>query len=318
MPKTSYSPIKDFLDLKHITGLPNNRFTIVEGAYSKQIKEAQERLLDIFHGSYQFYTFDSIISQLNQLPPLSLAYASCYISLDYFYNRIQIPRKIYSSFSEKSEEMKSKEVEYYLHRFLAAFNNNSKELILCYLIFRANPDQKKIDSFLKKPILDELSKTSYLIKPEITELSINSINSKKWLIKQNLYSWERIKDKLDKGKPWPVRLINSNLGHPTNYYPFIAYNYSMNKDSIKLYVQDTSTAELLFWEFPITEAVLKPLNKEQTENLNGVIFDDYLHELPQLNFWNKVTYFTKLGAIFWWLSKFLNFFLRKRTQKNGL
>lgn len=292
MATTRYSPEKDLLLPNTINGFPKIDTDLFENESLKGIEKAERMLHDLYQGSYYFYKFDTLIDKMRKpsvSPDIAWAYASCYISLDYFHNKISLPTKWLNKIfvKDKNQDKKTSYFQYYSKRLVASLGAQGTNLELLYLVFNAKPDQEKLDHFISRPILEELRKTSYFVEPRVEEISINSLNTQQWLRKQTLLNWQKLKAKLDKGKPWPVRLVDMDI-QPAACYPHIAYDYIAHEHWVELKVHDPKCGKIKSWKFNTTEIGLKDKYEKEYANFKGIVCDNYQAVLPPMNVWRKL------------------------------
>jgi hypothetical protein len=236
MPKTWFRPQIDGPQVGNAGRADENEIDKIHKSFQLAIDAVYNLLKPFYNGALDFYEVRKKLKHWisKKIPPgRSLHDGLIFVALDYFYSRR------FKSDKELSLPICQAQIYFYLRQRRADHMVSNSQLLLSYMT-TANliPEKWVPESLLIDPIEAEIKKL-----PEFKDVRID-INlalppgGKIWIYQNFLENWEKLKNYIDAGRPWPIRLMANTL-NPYENKSVIAYGYEdMGNGSGKIDVYD--------------------------------------------------------------------------------
>jgi hypothetical protein len=236
MPKTWFRPQIDGPRVGEAGRVDENEIDKIHKRFILAIDAVYNLLKPSYNGALDLYGVRNKLKQWisKKIPPgRSLHDGLIFVALDYFYSHR------FKSDKDLSLTTRPAQIYFYLRQRRADHMVLNSHLLLSYMT-TANliPEKWVPESLLIDPIEAEIKKI-----PEFKDVRID-INlalppgGKLWIYQNFLENWKMLKNYIDAGRPWPIRLM-ANTSNPYENKSVIAYGYEdMGNGSGKIYVYD--------------------------------------------------------------------------------
>jgi hypothetical protein len=236
MPKTWFRPQIDGFQVGTAARADEKEINEIYKRFQLAIDTVCKLLKPAYNGALELYEVKKNLKQwiAKKIPPSrSLHDGLIFVALDYFYSRrftakIDLgtptrPTKIYSYLRQRQDD----------HMV------SNSHLLLRYMT-TANliPEIWLPESLLIDPIEAEIKKLAEFRDVRIDINLALPHGGRLWVYENFLENWEELKNYIDAGRPWPIRLMTNTL-NPYENKSVIAYGYEdVGDGSGKIYIYD--------------------------------------------------------------------------------
>lgn len=262
----------------------------IHESYSHKLTEIDKDLDKLFQSGNKYTLRQNHFSILNQsidYKKLNQAYLNAFTTLDHFCHKLSA-KKI------DGQILKIEKFKDYLNNRLDKVDFQHYETKLnWYYLLNTRIDEKKVDTTIKKPVIQFLKTQKMFMNPKVEEVRFNFINAGKRLYEMNTTQIESLKKAFSTNKIALVNLISNDI-HPSDFSPFIVVSIKENENSLTLILLHSLDKHTLkSWKILKHKNQYENLTREELLKLNGIVLIDYLPELPPLKPIQK--FFRRLG-----------------------
>lgn len=236
MPKTWFRPQIDGINVVKVGKADEKENEEIRTRFQMAIDAVYNLLKPFYNGALDLYEVRKKINQwiAKKIPPDRIPHDGLvFVSLDYFYSR-RFKSKI---------DLSKQTGPTHLHCFLKQRQEDhmfsNAHLLLIYMTTsNLIPEKWLSESLLIDPVKEEIKKRAEFKDVRIDiDLALQP-GGKLWTYENFLENWEKLKNHIDAGRPWPIRLMTNTL-NPYEHKSVIAYGYEdTDERSGKIYVYD--------------------------------------------------------------------------------
>ena len=271
MPKTWFRPQIDELKVGKGGEADEKENDEIRERFQVAIDTVYNLLKPYYNGALDLYEIRKRINEwiTKKIPPERTLHESLvFVSLDYFYSRC------FKSRIEISKQTRANQLNCFIKQRQKDHMFSNSHLLLSYMtIANLIPEKWLSESLLIGPVKEEIKKM-----PEFKDVHIDidlalQPGGKLWIYENFLENWEKLKNYIDAGRPWPIRLMAKTL-NPYQHKSVIAYGYEdTDERSGKIYVYDIHCpAQEHTIDFKIEAKALTI-----AESCTGANYSRYLH-----------------------------------------
>jgi hypothetical protein len=236
MPKTWFRPQLDGLRAEKIEGAEEKEIAEIHQRFQLAIDAVCNALRPSYDGALEFYEVKNKLRQwvVKKIPNnRSLQDGLVFVALDYFYSR-RFKSKLNFGFQPHPSQIYS-----YLRQRQKDHLNSNCHLLLSYMaIAHLIPEKWLPESWIIDPIKAEIKKLQEFKDVRIDLNLTLASGGQCWTYKNFLENWEKLKNYIDAGRPWPIRVMANTL-NPFENKSVIVYGYEdTGNASGKIYVYD--------------------------------------------------------------------------------
>lgn len=236
MPKTWFRPQIDGLRAAKAAGAEDEEIAEIHKRFQLAIDAVYNLLKPSYNGALELYSVRKKLNQwvVKKIPDSrSLQDGFVFVALDYFYSR-RFKSKIDLSIQTRPSQILS-----YLRQRQKDHMDSNSQLLLSYMA-TANliPEKWLPESWLIYPIEAEIKKLQEFKDVRIDLNLALAPGGKRWAYKNFQENWEKLKNYIDAGRPWPIRVMANTL-NPYKNKSVIAYGYEDTGNAAgKIFVYD--------------------------------------------------------------------------------
>jgi len=236
MPKTWFRPQIDGLRAPKAVSAKDDEIDEVHKSHQAAIDAVYNRLKPSYNGALDLYKVRKKLEQwvAKKVPDgYSLQNGLIFIALDYFYSR-RFKSKIDLNIQTRTPQIHS-----YLRQRQKDHMDSNSHLLLSYMA-TANliPEKWLPEPLLIDPIKAEIKKLHEFKDVRIDLNLALTPGGKHWVYEDFLLNWEKLKNYIDAGRPWPIRVVANTL-NPYKNKSVIVYGYEDTGNfSGKIFIYD--------------------------------------------------------------------------------
>jgi hypothetical protein len=277
MPKTLFRPQIDGSGFEFIDEIDKKEIAAVRRKFKSAIKPAINFLKHLYSAAIEIYDIRNSLadSVANEIPPdFILNSGKIYFTLDYYYARRFFPKSV-----SKNEKKSILINAFFQSRISDSIKSNAALLLGNTAIAYMIPDRWLPESWLIDPIKEELKKME-IVKDSSIDLTLNlPSGGNLWLSEKCREEWDKLKNHIDSGRPWPIKLIGESL-NPYENESVIAYGYKAPGDGTgAIYVHNPRSpkqGEVLNFKFHgHNQITVESYDSQPDSNIRGFYCENY-------------------------------------------
>lgn len=310
MPKTLFRPQIDGTAFTFIDAVKKTEIVNVRHIFKSAINDTIDLLKPLYSAALEIYDIRNnlIAAVANDIPPAFIRHCGIiFFTLDYYNARLFFPRflkKHRKSLTHLRSFFRSRAADYIEANAALLLNNTA----IAYMI----PDKWLPESWLVDPIKEQIRKMKN-IKESSVDISLRiAYGGNLWMRDKCRQEWDKLKEYIDDGRPWPIRLIGASL-NPFQNEPLIAYGYKEAGDGtgiIEVYDPHTprqeQTVKLRFHEK--AQITVESFSRLPADNIRGFYCENYTHALPPCGDRSQFLSNIFLAKPLWYMGRWMKLF----------
>jgi hypothetical protein len=282
MPKTLFRPQIDNPGNAFADAIEKIEFGQMRRHFLSAVEDAVDMLEPLYRVALDIYDIRNNLSHsvAGEIPPDYMLHGGMiFCVLDYYNARRFLP-----STASRKEKSKEDFAAFFRHRTLDNIKSNSAILLHNTAIVYLIPAKWLPESWLIDPVREEIGKLP-IFKETTIDLTLRLPSGGiPWLRDKCQQEWQRLKEHLDSGRPWPIRLIGSGL-NPFENESVIAYGYEeSNRRNGTIYIYDMKSPgrehTIRFKYCGTTQITVESCSNPHFDNIRGFYCETYSPQIP--------------------------------------